>query len=154
MGYGFVIFLLAALAVAAWCPEIPAGRFCRHWLIEAPARLFDRLSFKAIIGWVVFCAALFAMAQALPIELAMLGALDASAFTELMIAAGLLAANLRARYMVERSRIAARRLAMRIRSAFRAVDRPRRASGRTSSGPRVRRPPPADDDGGPVFAFA
>jgi hypothetical protein len=152
MSYWFIICLLAALGVAAWCPETPAGKVCRLWLIEAPARLLDRLSVKTIIGWVVFCFALIAIAQALPIELAMLGALDASAFTELMIAAGLVAANLRVHQVLQRSRIAARTFAGRIWSRSRVARRPH---SRASAVRRVKlRPPPAEDDGGPVFAFA
>jgi hypothetical protein len=151
-----ILSLCTALIVAMRCPETPTGRFIRHWLIEMPARTLAGLTLRKLAGWIAFFIALYAIAQALPMELALMGALDASAFVEITIAAGLVAADLRARGALKLMRIATRTLARPRTSQIRAVGRWGRAFGRAAVHARakLKRPSASDEDGGAGLIFA
>jgi hypothetical protein len=44
-----------ALGVIAWAPDTPLGKTLRNWLVEAPARVLNRLTpFKITVGLIVF----------------------------------------------------------------------------------------------------
>jgi hypothetical protein len=150
-----ILSLCAALIVAIRHPETAIGQFLRRWLIEEPARFLNDLTLAKVVGWFVFLMAIYAMAQALPMELALMGALDASALTEIMIAAGLLAANLRARTVLKWAKTAARTCARAATSPISALGRQRRAFSRAIARVRPKlKPPSADEDGGSSLAFA
>jgi hypothetical protein len=150
-----IVYLCTALAVAICCPQTPVGKLLRYWLIEEPARRLADFKLIKVIGFVVFCLAVIAVAQAFPPELAFLSAMDASAFTEMMVAAALLAAHLNARNLLRRLRSAAIAAALWASSRARSIGQPRRGFARAPSRLRSKsRTPAADDDGGPVFAFA
>ena len=143
-----IIFLCAALAVAIRYPETPVGKFFRYWLIEEPASQLARLKLVKIVGLAVFCITVVVIAQAFPPELALLGAVDASAFTELMVAATLLAAHLNARNLIRRLRSASIVAFKSASSRVRAAGRCRRAYGRALARLRATlKAPPADEDG-------
>jgi len=150
-----ILMLFAALIVAVRYPETPAGRFMRRWLIEKPGDLIASLTFRKLIGGMVFLIAIYAIAQALPMEFALLGAVDASAFTEILIAASLLAANIRARAVLKAAQTAIQRSAKQVRVQVRALGQRGRSFGRAVARTRSRIKLPApDDDGGRGPAFA
>jgi hypothetical protein len=157
MGIGMLIAsLCAALLVAIRYPETPTGQFIRRWLIEKPAAFLDGLTFRKVLGWAVFLIAIYAMAQALPMELALMGALDASATAEFIVAAGLLAANLRFRTALRLARAIVKTCVRSAQSQIQTIGRCRRTAGRALARLRPRlKPPSADDDGGAAgLAFA
>jgi hypothetical protein len=149
----FIAYVCTALAIAVCWPDTPIGRGLRSWLIDAPARRLPDLNLVKAVGLMVFFIAVIAIAQAFPPELALLGAVDASAFTELMVAAGLLAAHFNALALLRRLRSAARAASAWGAAQVRAVRPMRRPSVRAPSVPRRRFKPKIDDDGR-TLAFA
>ena len=71
-----IVYFCTALAVAICYPQTPVGKLLRYWLIEEPARRLADFKLIKVIGFVVFCLAVIAVAQAFPPELAFLSAMD------------------------------------------------------------------------------
>jgi len=150
-----IFCLWAALIVAICYPQTPIGKHLRLWLFEEPARLIANLKLSKIVGLAVFCIAVFAIAQAFPPELALLGAMDASAFTEIVAAVALLAVHLNARSLFRRLRLAAKSIFSATSSQARSRGHRRRNFGRAVARLRARiKLPPADEDGGPAGLWA
>jgi hypothetical protein len=150
----FIACVCTALAIAALWPDTPIGKRFRYWLIEAPAQHFPDLKLAKAVGVVVFFLAVIAIAHAFPPELALLGAVDASAFMELLVAAGLLAAHFNALAVLRRLRSTARAVAAWGASQVRAIRPMRRPTVRARSLPRPRFKPKADDDDGRTLVLA
>jgi hypothetical protein len=91
------LLLLAAMAVVWLCPQTPLGRLLRRLLVEAPARMLNRLTPRKALFAIVAFVALAVLTAALPAELAMLAAVDVATYIEVLSAISLLGLAVRLR---------------------------------------------------------
>ncbi len=124
-----ICLLVAILGLALAHPRTPFGAAARHWLVERPAELLSRLTWRQalLLLVVVVCVAAFAQA-AMPADLAAAAAADAVTYLDLVAATWLVAANRQARAVLRDLARSARRAArrplrtpLRVRRAWRTA---------------------------------
>ena len=145
------LLLLCAMAVIRLCPQAPLGRLLRRVLVEAPARILNRLTPREVLVGLVVLVAAMAFAAVFPAELAMLAAIDVATYVEVLSALTLLGVAVRLRNWLALVCLMGARAARRKLSPARAFIA--RLAARSRS-PRRRpvRPPSPDDLEAPALA--
>jgi hypothetical protein len=147
-------FLFAAVVLAAFFPDTPAGALLRRYLIEEPIQAFRSLSLSGFIFIVVFCLAVCAFGQAFAAELAWIMAIDFATFAEILAAVALTIAATRYRTVYGHAAAMARRATR--RAALTIAIGVRRFTGapRAIRLRRTKQPKQDDADGAWGFTFA
>jgi len=140
--------LILSLAAMAFFPDIPVSKALRHWLIEAPANAFNKLTpMKLIVGLIVLVC-LVGWAMSAPEIVAMIGIGDLSAYLDAAVIMALLGAAARVKFALSEAVRLARTVIAYSAKPFNA-NRTRSRQRRSMSFP-----PRADDEPHGAWAFA